>query len=214
VNPPFSADQFFDAFVRYNEAVWPAQILLVALAVAAVVLAFVRPLWHGRAIGAILGALWVWMGGAYHWSFFAGINPAATLFGAAFVVEGVLLAWLVGRSGGLRFEPRRDAPGIAGGLLLAYALAIYPVLSIAQGHAYPAQPTFGLPCSTTIFTIGLLLWARPRAPWVLFIVPVAWSVVASSAVRLFGVWEDAMLPVAGVVAMAFVIWGRRREGAP
>jgi hypothetical protein len=210
MNPPFSADQFFEVFVRYNEAVWPAQVLLVLMALATVLLAFLRPSWHARVIGSILGALWIWMGVAYHWTFFASINPAARWFGVAFVFEGVLLIWLIARSGEIRFEPRRDQFGLWGGLFIAYALVIYPLLGILLGHGYPAQPTFGLPCPTTIFTIGILLWARPRAPWVLLIVPVAWSVLGISAVRSFGVWEDAMLPIAGLVGVILVLWSRAR----
>jgi hypothetical protein len=205
MNPPFSADQFFEVFVHYNEAVWPTQVLLVLMALVAVLLAFLRPPWHGKAIGSILGALWIWTGAAYHWAFFAQINPAARWFGAAFVLEGLLLIWLIGRSSGIRFQPGREGAGLWGGFFIAYGLVIYPLLGIAQRHVYPAQPTFGLPCPTTIFTIGMLLWARFRVPRVVWVVPVTWSIVASSAVRSFGVWEDAMLPVAALVAMILVL---------
>lgn len=47
-----------------------------------------------------------------------------------------------------------------------------PSLGVAIGHTYPAQPTFGLPCPTTIFTFGLLLWVRPPVPWSLLVIPV------------------------------------------
>jgi hypothetical protein len=82
---------------------------------------------------------------------------------------------------------------------------------------YPRQPTFGLPCPTAIFTIGVLLWARSRVHWSLLVVPAAWSVLGFSAVISFGVLEDAMLPVAGILGGALILWHNsrteRRPGA-
>jgi hypothetical protein len=40
VNLPFTPQQFFEVFARYNAAVWPAQIGLNAVALACVALAF------------------------------------------------------------------------------------------------------------------------------------------------------------------------------
>lgn len=216
MTPPFSAEQFFGVFVAYNEAVWPAQVLLVGLAAAVIVLAFRRPSWHGAAIGGALGALWAWMGVAYHWAFFTEINPAARVFGALFVLEGGLLAWAGLRTGGLSFRPGADLFGWVGGFFVVYALLVYPLLGIAWGHTYPAQPTFGLPCPTTIFTLGVLLWARPKVPWVLLVIPAVWAVVGSSAVRYFGVFEDAMLPVAAILGTVLVLVRNRaaRRQAP
>ena len=209
--PPFSAEDFFGVFVAYNEAFWPIQIGLVLLAVAAVALAF-RP--HDaahRAIVLVLGFLWLWMAVAYHWAFFAAINPAAYAFAAAFALEGILLGRLALRAEPLRFRPGRDRYGLLGGAFMLYALVLYPSLGVAVGHAYPAQPTFGLPCPTTIFTVGMLLWASPRVPWAVLVVPAGWSVLGLSAVRYFGVVEDAMLPLAGLAGGALILLKNRQS---
>ena len=211
---PFSAEEFFAVFVAYNTAVWPLQLGLLALALGAVVVAFRGSERAGRAVCAILAFLWIWMGVAYHWLFFADINPAARLFAGIFVVEGGMLGWLAIRATSLRFRPALDVCGLAGGLLITYSLVLYPLLGAVVGHRYPAQPTFGLPCPTTIFTMGLLLWARPTVPWAVLVVPVLWSVVGTTAVALFGVIEDAMLPVAGVVGGALVVLRDRRRSGP
>lgn len=211
MTPPFSAEQFFDVFVAYNEAVWPAQVLLVGLAVVATVLAFQRFSWQGKAIAGLLALLWIWMGVAYHWAFFAEINPAAQVFGGLFVLEGLLFGWAGLQSEALSFRPAPDVSGWAGSGLIVYALAVYPLLGVALGHTYPAQPTFGLPCPTTIFTFGVLLWARPKVPWVLLAIPVAWAVVGSTAVRYFGVIEDTMLPISAIVTTALVLWRNHIE---
>jgi hypothetical protein len=210
MKPPFSSDAFFGVFAAYNAAVWPMQVVFNALAVGVVLLAFRRTEGPSRAIAAFLGLLWIWMGVVYHWIHFAEINPAARIFGVAFVLQGILLVWLGFRPGGLRFEPRRDVFGAAGAAFIAYALFLYPLLGSAAGHAYPALPTFGLPCPTTIFTVGMLLWSRPRVPWLALVVPALWSLIGMSAVRFFGVLEDAMLPVAGILGSAMVLWKNQR----
>jgi hypothetical protein len=211
MTPPFSAEQFFQVFAAYNLAVWPAQIALNALAVAVVLVATRGPRWTARPVGLALALLWIWMGVAYHWMFFTDINSAAWIFGAAFVAEGGLLGWMALRAGAPTFRAEADLFGFAGAALIVYALVLYPLLGTLAGHSYPTRPTFGLPCPTTIFTIGVLLWARPRIPWAVLVVPALWSVVGMSAVRYFGVIEDAMLPLAGVLGGALVLWkGRGR----
>ena len=89
---PFTIDQFFGVFTAYNVAVWPAQVA--AYGVAALALwgiATKRP-WGGRVAASVLAIFWLWNGIAYHLHFFSAINPAAYLFGAAFILQG-LCSW-------------------------------------------------------------------------------------------------------------------------
>ena len=208
--PPFTTEQFFQVFVAYNTAVWPAQILLVGTAVSCLVLAFRPERWAGKAIAFGLAALWAWMAVAYHWAFFAEINPAARIFGPLFLVEAALLLWVGFRTRDLHFEPRRDLFGVVGGLLAACALVVYPLVGMALGHRYPAQPTFGLPCPTTIFTVGMLLWLKPKVPWGPLVVPLVWSGIGMTAVFYFGVFEDTMLPIATISGAVLILMKNRR----
>ena len=204
---PFSAEQFFEVFRRYNEAVWPAQVLLLAGGLVTVVLAF-RPA-AGRAASAILAFLWLWTGAVYHIGFFREINPVAVVFGVVFALQAGFFAWTGVLRGGLTFHPERSARGVAGGFLILYALAIYPIVGALIGHRYPAAPTFGLPCPTTIFTLGVLLWARPPVSWWLIVVPAFWSGVGTIGALQLRVPEDFGLTVAAVVAISFMLFGRR-----
>lgn len=115
---PFTIDQFFAVFAKYNESVWPMQILLYLLAIAIIILLF-RPRPHsGRIIAAILAFFWAWMGIAYHFAFFAAINPAARLFALVFLAGAALFAWSGIYRNSLRFAWRNDLRGWIGGLLL------------------------------------------------------------------------------------------------
>jgi hypothetical protein len=208
---PFTPAQFFDVFRQYNEAIWPSQILLLASAVAAVVLAFRDGRRAAHLLSGILGLLWLWMGLVYHIGFFRAINPAALAFGTLFLVQGGLFLRFAVRKPRLAFRVRGDAHGVVGGLLIAYAVVVYPVVGYYLGHRYPGAPTFGVPCPTTIFTFGLLLWARPHAPRSLVVVPALWALVATVGALQLGVPEDFGLLVAAAIAVPMILLGGGRR---
>lgn len=211
--PPFSREQFFEVFTRYNDAVFPAQFVLYALALVALGLVLARQRHAGRAASAVLALLWAWMALVYHLVYFREVNAAATLFGAAFLLAAVLFAWQGLVRGKLHFASALDARSAAGLLLVAYGLALYPALAWLLGHRYPAMPTFGLPCPTTIFTLGLLTLLRPPYPRSVFIVPLAWVLVGVQAVFLFGLYEDLGLLAAGA-AGAWLLFHSKTSWSP
>jgi hypothetical protein len=198
---PFTVEQFFDVFARYNAGVWPAQLVLNALAVGVVALVVQGRPSHGRWVSAVLAAFWAWMAVAYHFAYFTAINPAAWAFGALSLLGGLCFAWVGVVKRRLHFALDRRPRTWMAGALITFALAIYPLLGHMLGHRYPAAPTFGLPCPTTIFTIGILLFARAPVPRAVFIVPVLWSLVGSTAAFKLGVYQDLALLVAVVAAV-------------
>ena len=198
---PFTPEQFFGVFAAYNEAVWPAQIVLVALAALALVLvARPRP-GSDRAISAILAFLWGWLALAYHLAFFASINPLAYAFSAVSAAGALVFLWQGVLRRRLHFRFARGAPAAVGAALVAYALLIYPAWSVVSGHGYPAMPTFGLPCPTTLFTMGLLAFLVRPHPRSVFVVPVLWCLVGAQAAFLLGVQQDLGLLVAAAVGV-------------
>jgi hypothetical protein len=208
---PFTVEQFFGVFARYNEAVWPAPLLLYALAAAALVaIAAGRP-GSGRFVTVALAVLWAWSGVVYHWVYFSAVNPAAWLFGALFLGQAVLFV----REGVLRhrlvFAVHDGSVSIVALALVAFALLGYPILGAALGHSYPAAPTFGAPCPTTILTLGLLLLARGTARWPLFAIPLLWAVVSGAAAFSLGVYEDLGLVAAAGFAAAVLVRDRIRR---
>ena len=206
---PFTVEQFFGVFRMYNSAVWPAQMLLLLLAALVVIfIALLRP-WSGVAVSAILAVLWIWLGAAYHLAFFARINPVAYGFGALSIVGGLMFAWhgVIRRRLVFGFaKSLRAGIGIA---LLSFALLAYPIWATLAGHGYPELPTFGLPCPTTIFTIGVLALASGTSLRAVFTVPILWSLVGSQAAFLLDVKPDLGLLVAGVAAVGLFIWPAR-----
>jgi hypothetical protein len=202
---PFTTAQFFDVIRAYNEAVWPWQFALGALAVIALLLAFTRKPWASSVGWGILALLWTWIGIAYHFAYFARINPAAYGFGALFLLGALAFLWFGVIRGQAQFRVLRDGRSVLGLALVLYALLAYPIWSSLSGHAYPRLPTFGLPCPTTIFTVGMLSLARGRLSRLVFVAPVLWCVIGLQAAFLLDVVPDLGLGVAGLIALVLAL---------
>ncbi len=206
---PFTIGQFLEVFAAYNRAVFPMQVILVSAALLAIFLAVKASKSSSKFISTILAFLWLWMGAAYHLSFFSSINPVAVLFGAFFIFEAVILFYTGVLKDELSFRFRFDTSGVLGILLILYALVVYPLLGIVFGHVYPQSPTFGLPCPTTIFTFGLLMWTDKKVPWYILPIPFLWSLIGIAAALSLGIWEDIALPLAGIIGTAVLLWHNR-----
>lgn len=206
---PFTAEQFFHVMREYNETLWPAQVVLLVLAVVALVwILFPRP-WSGMGVSAILAVLWAWLGVAYHLAFFTAINVLAYGFAAISILGALIFLWQGVFRKRLEFRLAWNARTVIGVLMIVFALAIYPAWSVSAGHNYPALPTFGLPCPTTIFTIGVLALSvrpYPRSP---LVVPVLWSFIGIQAAFLLSVPQDISLVVAGVVGLVLIVRSKR-----
>ncbi|HJS42370.1 MAG TPA: DUF6064 family protein [Gemmatimonadales bacterium] len=207
---PFGRQEFLEVFGRYNIAVWPAQLLLYAVALVIVALILRRE--RRSVVVALLATLWLWTGVVYHLLFFSEINPAARYFGIAFIAQAVLL---------LATDRRQTASGewgtpiarSTGKVLIAYALVGYPLIGSLAGQTYPTVVTLGLPCPTTIFTIGVLLIAlRQPSVWLLAI-PILWAIIGTFAAIALSIPQDYGLTVAGLGAAVRLLTRQSQDKA-
>ena len=152
------------------------------------------------------------MGIVYHIICFAGINSAAYVFGSVFIIQGLLFFFFFFYKDQLNFEAKKSLKTYTAILLVIFALLIYPVLGYLQGHVYPESPTFGVPCPTTIFTLGILLLLKPHRI-LLMIIPLLWSVIGFTASFLLGITEDIGLLAAGITSLFFIFQKRTKAGA-
>jgi hypothetical protein len=202
---PFTIEQFFQVFEKYNQAIYPIQFALILVAIVVIFLAASRKQSRSKIISGLLGLLWLWTGIVYHLIFFTTISPPAYLFGTLFILQGLLFLYEGVARSRLSFSVSQRFDGILGAVFIAYALVIYPIIGYGLGRIFPASPTFGAPCPTTIFTFGLLLWMDREIPWSLLIVPALWSIVGTSAALSFGVKEDFGLLVAATMGTAAIV---------
>ncbi len=213
---PFTREQFLSVFANYNQGVWPAQVAAYLLGLAAVVAVVLHARPAGRVVGAVLAAMWVWTGVAYHGLYFSAINKPALLFGALFALQGGLFAYAAVARNRLAFHGTAGPRAWVGWGLVFYAGVLYPLIGRWAGEAYPAMPMFGItPCPVTLFSFGLLLLASGPLPRWLLVVPLLWSAIGGSAAYLLGVPQDWLLLLSGVVIAPWLLLrGRSSAGQP
>jgi Family of unknown function (DUF6064) len=208
---PFTSDVLFSSFEAYNRALWPLPILAVAAALA-VILLTLRPVPGGdRAIGALVTLAWLWVGVGYHSRHFAAIDFAAPVYGAFFVLEGLLLGWTaVAR--GLAFRFGADPFGWAGLALTIAAALAWPLADGLLGHGWQSLRLAGLaPGPTAAFTLGLLLLTEGRTPPHLAVIPLLWTLVAGAMAWILAISQDLALPLAGFGGFVLILWKNGRQ---
>ncbi len=204
---PFTSEQFFSVFERYNTVIWPIQLVAYGLGAGAAALSLFRSRYSDMTIAAVLAIMWYWVGIVYHYMYFSRINSLAPLFALLFVAQGLLLQWEGVLRKRLMFQARPNAAGALGGLLIVYSMALYPLIGHLAGHGYPRSPSFGVtPCPATIFTLGLLLLTYRRVPKYLLVIPTLWALIGTFAALSLGVYEDLGLTAAALVAVPAIIW--------
>lgn len=196
----FSLETYYRLFERYNAAIWPGQI--VALALGAAIGAFLRraePGW-GRLIAAILAAYWLWIAIAFHATRYATIHRGAVYFAWAFGLEALILLWAGVLRGGLTFERRRNAVGRAGLAIFLFAVLVQPLIGLLFGRGWAQIEIFGVaPDPTAVGTLGILLFAAGRLRWELIAVPALWCAFSGATLLAMGTPAGWVMLAAGAV---------------
>lgn len=200
---PFTADQFLEIFKSYNESIFPIQIIFYLIAAIALFLLFSNAD-KSRIISLMLSFFWLWIGIVYHIIFFSKINKAAYLFGSLFILQGIIFFIYGIVSNKLIFRYNKNTLNKAGIIFISYALIIYPVLGYFLGRSYPYSITIGLPCPTTIFTFGILLFSEKKIPIAALIIPLLWSITGFTAALNFSVYEDFGLILSGLISFTLL----------
>ena len=202
MNLPFTHDQFLDLFAAYNGVYWPLVAALWLVTMAALVALGMRRL-GPRLAAALLGVHWA-LSAVYHLVYFVTINPAARLFGALFLVQAAVFAWFAIDGSGLRVTWGRRPHQVLSVALCAYAV-LYPFLGLATGLQWPRMPAFGVPCPTTLLTVGLLLGLAPKRHRGVSVIPVLWCLVAGTAAFQLGIRPDLALYMGAVLLALYVV---------
>ena len=197
----FSPRTYSRLFELHNAAIWPSQIVALALGVAILVLAKRPGAWRGRAIAAILAACWGFVAWAFHYRQYATINWAATYFAIAFGIEALLIGWIGIARGAL---PARSGDPLARRMGLGafiFALVVQPALGLWAGRHWTQVELLGVaPDPTVVATMGLLLGAaRMRA--LSLLVPLLWCAVSGAFAWAMARPDALVMPLAGLVIL-------------
>jgi Family of unknown function (DUF6064) len=207
----FSPRTYYRLFEIYNAAIWPAQIVALALGLA-VILLLRRGAAGGRAraVAAILAGCWLFVAIAFHAKRYATINTTGIHIAVAFALEAALLAGIGAIGGRLEFERPHDLAPRTGFAILLFALAVAPLTGPLLGRTFRAIELFGVaPDPTAVGTLGVLLLARLRRRWLLMVVPVVWCAVAGLTLFAMKAPDFWVAPSAAVVAVVLAARHRR-----
>ena len=231
----FSPRTYYRLFELYNTAVWPLQIVTLALGLAMLAMVVRGAAWSGRAVAAILAALWLFVAWAYLLQRYDTINWAARYFAIGFALQAALLLWTGVIRDRVRFatsnsqtplipakarnqSPKRElsifknwVPAFAGTsgagmVLLLYALIIHPLLAPLTGRPWTQAEIFGLaPDPTAVATLGILL-ATERPRLPLFAIPLLWCVLTGLTLWTMESAEAPLVPVLAILAAGLGLW--------
>lgn len=207
----FSPRVYWRMFELHNQALWPLPLAMLALGIAALAVAILRPQQSGRPIAILLAVLWAWVGWSFVWERYATVNWAAVYAAPLFAIEALLFVILGGAFNRLSFESRHGR-GMAGILLVALALG-YPLLAPLFGRPWHGAEFFGIaPDPTAIATLGFLLMARGRSTLLLYPIPLLWCLASGLTLLAMAdaqAWAPAVtlaiLPLAHAFARARAI---------
>ena len=202
----FSPRTYYRLFELYNAAMWPLQILALALGVALLALLLRDTAWRGRAIAAILAACWLWVAWAYLWQRYDTINWAASYFAVGFAIEALLLIWTGIVRDRLRFLSGAGPVGAAGLCIFLFALVGYPLIGPLNGRPWRQAEIFGLaPDPTAIAALGVLVAAhRPR--WSLLIIPLIWCAISAATLWTMQSPDAVVVTATAALALVLGIW--------
>jgi hypothetical protein len=173
----FSRETYYRLFERYNQALWPWQLALLALGLVVVAMAGRRD--PNRRLGTVAGLVlcWVLVAWLFQWERFREIHLAAGWFAGAFLLEGVfLLIWGVGRAHRPPGDERLDSVGVA---TMLFGMLVQPIIGPLLGRPWHSLEWFGMtPDPTITATLGFLVAAR--GGWLLWCIPVLYALVSGA----------------------------------
>lgn len=196
----FSPRTYYRMLQRYNQALWPAQLLTFALGLGILALLGRWSARQGRIIAGVVALMWIWVAGAFLWQRYATINWAIKYVAPAFVLQALLLIWVLQRGAGFRIS--RKGTGIVGSSLIVLALVLFPLLAPILGRPFDQAEWFGLfPDPTAVGTLGLLLLLDRPAPWWWMAVPALWCFLSGATLWAMGQPDAWIAPAAAVLAL-------------
>jgi hypothetical protein len=209
----FSPRTYYRLLERYNEAVWPAHLVMLGLGL--LVLAVLRRRsagWQGSAIFFILALIWGWVSWAFLWKRYASINWAAVYFLPLFSLQVLLLGWNGIFRRRLTFQVTSGAAQVTGITLFLFSLFCYPALALLAGRSWHEAEAFGIaPDPTAIATVGLTLLVGHRVPASLLVLPVLWCLFSGLTLWAMKSPEAWIPPLAAVLGAGSSRLPRRNQ---
>jgi hypothetical protein len=203
----FSPRTYHRLFELYNAAIWPLQLLGIAMGLAILALLMSQLKHRGRIVAGLLAVAWLWIAWAFLYDRYSQINWVAPWFAAAFALQALLLVAtaVVGR---IEFELARGTRFAGALATVAIAVVGYPLLAPLFGRPWTTAEVFGMaPDPTAIATLAALALLRGAVRWLLIAIPLLACALGVLTQRAMG--EPDAFVVAGAALVGVVLASRR-----
>ncbi|AEG09131.1 DUF6064 family protein [Sinorhizobium meliloti] len=204
----FSPRVYFRLVERYNQGLWPLQLVFVAGALA-ILFATATDGRRARAAAmATLALAWLFCAWQFLWLRYSTINWAMSYATAAFMLQAGLLLVAIRwtQRGALPANSLRRRGGIG---LMVFGSLGYPFGPLLAGRAPASAESFGaMPDPTVAVTLGALVALMPQKLWLLLPIPVLWC--AFSALTLLALEDAGAWAPFAVILVTFALLLVRR----
>ena len=201
----FSPRTYYRLFELYNVALWPLQIITIALGVVILLLWQRGGKSATRVAFAILAIIWLWVAWAYHWQRYSSINWAANYYALAFIFEALLLLYIVVRPDYFTQSSVKSVNDRAGLAPFLISLLLFPLLGSLLGRPWAQAEVFGLaPDPTALLTLSMLLLYKLRSAWWLLPIPVAWCVISGATMWAMNAPEFVVVPLFALIVVSVI----------
>ena len=201
----FSADTYYRLFELYNQSIWPAHLVVLALSGLGVFLLYSPQRWSTRFTFFFLAACWLWVAWGYHIRHFSTINWTARYFAVAFALEGMLLLWAGISSKSWQEKFPKDGWRWAGVGLAGFGLVVQPLIGPLLGRPWSQVELFGLaPDPTAVVTLGVVLLTG-RMRWILSPIPISWCLISSATLSTMEMAEWWIMLLAVILSLVSLV---------
>ncbi len=183
-------ETFWRTIAYYNASTWPAQLLIILVGVWLTVRLLLRPTpWAKRAMKVYLAGLYLWVAIVYYF-----VCCHERDYNGVMALFWVLMAaiWVWDLATGYTTFNRSRRYDIMARLLLIMPF-VYPLISLARGLTFPGMTSPVMPCSVSVFTIGLLLFFARRVNLFLVLLLCHWALIGLTKAGSFHIPEDFLL---------------------
>ena len=183
-------ETFWRTIAYYNAATWGWQLLLILAGICLTVQLVRRPApWVKRAMKVYLAVLYLWIAVVYYFVCCRerDYNEVMALFWA---LPAAIWVWDLA-TGYTTFE-RSHKYDVAACVLLSMPF-LYPLISLTRGLTFPMTTSPVMPCSVSVFTIGLLLFFARRVNLFLVLLLCHWALIGLTKAESFHIPEDFVL---------------------
>lgn len=199
-----NAEIFWGQIGMYNEATFPLQVILMAVAVILTCLVFTKPskktdVW----MKVFLAFAFAWNSIVFFLIF--AKNPISTFFGAPlFLVLAILFVVdIFSKKIEFRFPDLKWRRWFT--TLWLLLVCLYPLIGLPLGHTYPRMLTLVMPCPLTVFALALVAAAAPKVDRKLYILLLPWALAGlPKCLGALDCYEDCILFAAGVYGLILI----------